>query len=182
MKNCLATIEHGVFRHAAVSVACFLLGETMGRESFAVFIGHRDCSEITVETVKPIIEKVIDDGVVAFLNGGQGHFDRVCAKAVSELKEKHPNIKSYLIIPYDGFKVFDESLFDEIISPYPDDFMPNYFRGAIPKRNHMMVDNASVAICYVKHSSKGSAKTLDYAMKSNLKIYNLYDILNEEKQ
>ena len=176
-ENCLATIEHGVFRHAA-SVACFLMGGNVGKESNAVFIGHRDCFEITVESVKPIIEKAIHNGIIAFLNGGQGHFDRICAKAVFELKEKYPEIRSYLIIPYEGFKVFDRTLFDEIVSPYPDEFTPHYFRGAIPKRNQIMVDNASVAICYVGHSSKGSAKTLDYAKKKNLKVYNIYEIIN----
>lgn len=146
----------------------------MSRKTTAVFIGHRDCFEVTEETVTPIIEKVINDGVLDFVNGAQGHFDEVCARAVYKLKGKFPHIRSYVMIPYEKFRIFDQSLFDEVIRPYPEGFGTSYYKGAIPFRNRTMVSYAGVAICYVGHKSKGSAKTLEIAKKYGVKIYNLF--------
>lgn len=153
----------------------------MDKSNIAVFIGHRDCFEVTEETVTPIIEKVFSEGVVDFINGGMGHFDMVCAHAVHNLKEKYPQIRSYIMIPYEYFKIFDESLFDEVIKPYPDILPPSNFRAAIPRRNQTMVSYAGTAICYVGHSSKGSAKTLDVARKYDVKIYNLFENLKSSQ-
>ena len=166
-------IEQGVF-DTQLRLRVFYSRKAMSRETTAVFIGHRDCYEVTEETVTPIIEKVINEGVVDFLNGAQGHFDEVCARAVYKLKSKYPQIRSYVMIPYESFKIFDKSLFDEVVKPYPDGFGASYYKGAIPFRNRTMVSYAGVAICYVEHKSRGSAITLETAQKYGVKIYNLF--------
>ena len=145
----------------------------MDKNKTAVFIGHGDCP-LLVEDIIPYIEESIKNGVDTFLNGGQGSFDRTCAQAVYFVKQKHPEIKSILVIPYHSFRIFDESLFDEIITPDTSNSVSyTGYKTAIPKRNKYMVDNASTAICYVTHISGGAYKTYQLAEKKNLSIINI---------
>ena len=151
----------------------------MNREKTAVFIGHGDCP-LSVEAVKPYIEKEILNGIDTFLNGGQGGFDYICARAVYQLKGNYPEIKSILVVPYHSFKVFDETLFDEIISPNIDYDSNIAYKSAIPKRNSFMIENASTAICYVTHISGGAYNTFKLAKKKKLRVINISDELNRQ--
>ena len=153
--------------------AFFIFCDTMDKNKTAVFIGHGDCP-LSVEDIIPFIEQEIRNGVDTFLNGGQGAFDRTCAQAVCFVKQKHPEIKSILVIPYYNFRIFDESLFDEIITPDTSNSVSyTGYKTAIPKRNKYMVDNASTAICYVTHISGGAYKTYQLAEKKKLYIINI---------
>ena len=147
----------------------------MSRENAVVFIGHSECPQITVDVLKAEIEKLIKDHkVTEFYNGGQGHFDRTAALAVHQLKEQYPQIKNYLVIPYRNFNIFDESLFDEIIYPFPAGYISNAnYRSAIPKRNEYMIKHSSYAICYVEHLWGNAVKTYRKAQNEGLTIINL---------
>lgn len=68
----------------------------MNLETTATFIGHNDCYGVSEERVKSAITKLIESGVTDFLNGGQGGFDRICARCVYELKKDYPHIKNHL--------------------------------------------------------------------------------------
>ena len=81
----------------------------MEKSKTALFIGHRDCYNLSMDAVIPAIEEAINYGVVDFLNGGQGNFDHLCAKAVSILKEKYSFIKLHLVAPYPSLKVHNQS-------------------------------------------------------------------------
>ena len=140
-------------------------------ENAALFIGHSECYGISAEQVEPIIIDLINQGVYIFYSGGQGGFDRLCAGCVYRLKKKYPQIKNYLVIPYLAFSIFDKNIFDEII--YPEGFEKYHFKAAIPARNKYMIDNASIAVCYVNHGWGGAAQTYRKAIKKNLKIINL---------
>lgn len=143
----------------------------MEKSKTALFIGHRDCYNLSVDDVIPAIEKAINFGVVDFINGGQGNFDKLCAQAVDILKEKYPFIKLHLMAPYSSLKVENEKLFDDMTLFAPEWYIERIgFRKAIPQRNEVMIDKAAVAICYVKHSSKGSYKTMQKAINKGLKI------------
>ena len=89
----------------------------MSNENAAVFIGHSECYGITSEMVTAEIIKLIDKGVIYFLSGGQGGFDRLCAGCVHRLKKQYPQIQNILVIPYLTFNVFDKDIFDEIVYP-----------------------------------------------------------------
>ena len=147
----------------------------MSKEQSVLFIGHSECPNITVELLKNEIEKLIkENGVCEFYNGGQGHFNRTAAVAVYQLKEQYPQIKNYLVIPYMNFNIFDKSLFDEIIYPFPKGYINNInYRSAIPRRNEYMVKHSSYAICYVEHIWGGAVKTYRKAQNENLAIINL---------
>lgn len=132
-----------------------------------VFIGHSDCP-LTAEQIIPYVEREILSGARTFLNGGQGAFDRDAARVVCRLKQRYPEIKNILVIPYHKFKIFDE-----IISPNID-YQSNYaYKSAIPKRNIWMVKNASVAICYISNISGGAYKIYQQAKKVKMKIINI---------
>lgn len=124
----------------------------------------------------PYIEKEILSGVRIFLNGGQGAFDRAAARAVFKLKQNHPEIKNVLVCPYHNFKVFDKTLFDDIIfADLSNSISFTGYRAAIPKRNRFMVENSSTAICYVNHISGGAYKTYHLAQKKRLRLINIYN-------
>ena len=144
----------------------------MNKDKTAVFIGHGDCP-LLVEDIKPFIEQEIRNGVECFLSGGQGSFDRICARAVYNLKSKYPDVKNILVIPYTDFKIFDKSLFDEILSPNIGYESSIAYKSAIPKRNQWMVKNASTAICYIAHISGGAYKTYKLAEKEKHNITNV---------
>ena len=130
-----------------------------------------------------VIEKAtieaIENGIEVFLNGGQGYFDKICAAIVHRLKKSYPNIKSILVIPYRDFKIFNDSLFDEVIYPFEAHTFSYYtYKGNILKRNRTLVDWSSVAICCV-YRTGGASKTLDYARKKQLHIIDCLNNTNE---
>lgn len=141
------------------------------KEQTAIFIGHNDCYGVSSQNIENAIIQLIKYGVTVFFSGGQGGFDRLCARCVYTLKKQYPEIINCIVIPYLNFNIFDKGIFDEII--YPDGFEKYHYKSAIPARNRYMVDNAAYAICYVNHGWGGAAKTYEIAVKKQLKIINL---------
>lgn len=151
------------------------------KDKTAVFIGHSDCT-LSIESVMPFVEREILNGVRLFLNGGQGAFDRIAARAVHNLKSKYSDINSTLVIPYHNFRVFDTTIFDEIINPnMPNSISYTGYKTAIPKRNKYMLVHSGTAICYISQISGGAYKTYQLAKRMELSIVNLYDELNNKK-
>ena len=146
----------------------------------ATFIGHNECYGVTKEQIKVAIVELIEKGVIYFLSGGQGGFDRTCAGCVKELKEKYPQINNILVIPYLNFSVFNKDIFDLIL--YPEGFEKYHFKAAIPARNKYMVNNSGYAICYVTHGWGGAAQTYEIAKKKGLKIINIGRDKDERKE
>ena len=144
------------------------------RDITALFIGNRDCIDVKTKDIEKAVILAIDSGIRIFLNGGQGYFDRTAARAVCYLKKEYPFIRSYLILPYRTFKDYDASLYDEVIFPF-DEHIESYYTyiGNIEKRNHIMVQMSSAAICYVRGTTGGAGKTLAYAKKKGLTIINV---------
>ena len=157
--------------------AFLILGTMSDKEKTALFIGNRDCYQVKEADIERAIINAIENGIEIFLNGGQGYFDKTCASIVYRLKKRYPQIKSILVIPYRDFKVFNDSLFDEIVYPFEAHTFSYYtYKSNIPKRNRILVEWSSVAICYV-YRSGGASKTLDYAKRKKLKII---DLLHKE--
>ena len=137
------------------------------------FCGHRAMSEAERKSVKPglleEIENLILQGASEFLLGGYGAFDLLCAQTVKELKNKHPHIKSVLVVPYINCD-FDKKLYDLSVYPPIETTPPKY---AISKRNEYMVMCADAVITYVKFSWGGAAQTKSYAQKKKKPIIEL---------
>ena len=81
-----------------------------------VFIGHHECYGLATSHLRAAIRSCICQGITDFYNGGQGGFDRICARCVFELKTEFPHIQNILVIPYTSFRIFNPALFDEIFS------------------------------------------------------------------
>ena len=132
------------------------------------FCGHRKVQEH--EKVRKwlyeTVEGLIRDGVDCFYLGGYGQFDTMAAGVIRELKQKYPQIRSVLVLPYLG-REYDVSGYDESIYPPIEDVPRRY---AISRRNEYMVDNADVVVAYVVYSFGGASKTLEYAERKHKRI------------
>ena len=132
------------------------------------FCGHREVQE--PEKVRKwlyeTVEGLIQEGADCFYLGGYGQFDTMAADVVWELKQKYPQIRSVLVLPYLD-RTYDMSGYDESIYP-PLENVPR--RYAISKRNEYMVDNADVVIAYVLYSFGGAERTLKYAERKQMRV------------
>lgn len=137
------------------------------------FAGHRDIftTDTLYNDLITEIEKLItEENVDTFFVGDYGKFDMLAKKAVISLKERFPHIKLCLILPY--HKTIDKSItYDEIIIADMPLNTPHKY--SIIKCNEYMMKKSDYLICYVYHSG-GAMKTLEYAVKKNIKIINLY--------
>ena len=141
------------------------------REKTRCFIGHSECYRLSPEQVQGAIEDLIKRGVTAFLCGGMGQFDWICARQTYRQKEKYPDIRCDLVIPYLTFRIQEPKYFDSIL--YPEGFETYHFKSAIGARNRYLVDHSAYALCYVTHSWGGAAQTFARTQRQRLTIVNL---------
>ena len=143
------------------------------------FAGHSRLSakESLYEKLLPTIEALItNDGITEFWAGNYGDFDRLSASAVRTLKEKYPEIRLVLVVPYltsDINEYRDEYSrdFDEIVIADMPENTPKKL--GIIKANQYMVNNSEILLCFIEHSFGGAAKTLEYAKKKGVRVVNL---------
>ncbi len=138
------------------------------KENAAVFIGQSDVFELDIEL---LTKEITMNGITTFYSGEMGGFDRVSSGVVHRLKNTYTHIKNYLVIPYLSFNVFDKKIFDEII--FPEQLEGVSYKAAISRRNKYMIEQSGTAICFVKHSVGGSAKSLEIAVKKGLNIVHI---------
>ena len=137
------------------------------------FCGHShvsDSSEVAAR-LKKCINDLIEEGATEFYCGGYGEFDSLAAHAVLDAKATHPEIKSYLIIPYLN-REYNKELYDGSIYPPIEDALPRF---AISKRNEWMVEQADVVISGVDHDWGGAATTLKYAKRKKKRIISVVE-------
>ena len=132
------------------------------------FCGHRDLDdpEAIRHWLEETVDRLIGDGADRFLLGGYCAFDLLAASVVSQAKQKHPTIRSILVLPYLDRKA-DASLYDSTLYP-PLETVPRRF--AIVKRNEYMVSCSDVVVAYVLYSWGGAAATLRYAERQHKQI------------
>ena len=154
--------------------------ENVKMSKICCFAGHSELygEDGLYEKLLSVTEELIlTEGITVFWAGNYGDFDRLCAKAVKALKEKYPEIKLELVVPYvtadireypDQYKcIYDNILIAEIPEKTPK-------RLGIIKANQYMVKKSCVLVCFVKRQFGGAAKTLEFAQKnSGMKIINL---------
>lgn len=108
---------------------------------------------------------VIEYGVEAFVVGNYGGFDRMAAKAVAEVKERHPHITLSLLLPYHPAerKVTLSAAFDDSFYPEGLETVPRRF--AIVQANRRMVACSDYLIAYVWHPASNAQRILAYAQR-----------------
>lgn len=145
------------------------------------FAGHSQLSakESIYEKLLTTVEALItSEGITEFWTGNYGDFDRLSAGAVRALKDKHPEIRLVLVVPYltadinESRDYYSES-YDEIVIADMPASTPK--RLGIIKANQYMVNNSEVLVCFIEHSFGGAAKTMEYAKKKGVRVVNLAD-------
>ena len=131
-------------------------------EKICAFFGHRDMDySASEEKIKDIVEKLTAEGVLNFINGNRGNFDRLCAKVVGDLRRTDPRVRLTLALSY---------------MPKEGDVLPRYFddsvyvlerrvppRYAIMETNKKIVQMADVIVSGVVFSFGGAYQAICYA-------------------
>ncbi len=121
-------------------------------------------------------ELIIYKNVNCFWVGNYGEFDKLAGETVAKLKQKYPQIKLELVLPYitkdinEYKELYYEKYDDIILADIPENTLPKF---KIIKCNQYMVDNCDYMIAFVNCSFGGAASTLSYAKNKNIEIYNL---------
>ena len=174
-------------------VALFLMQGlfVMGVGKSCCFFGHRKI-EYTKELENQIYENaeklILNENVDTFYFGSKSEFDSLCHKAVTELKEKYPEIKRVYIraeYPY-----INDSYEKYLLKDYEDTYFPqkviNAGRARYVERNQEMIDNSDFCIVYYRTEYKppirrNSKRNLaDYQPKSGTKI--AYDYAKKKRK
>ena len=134
------------------------------------FIGHRDTNaEIYPSLLAEVERHVTEYGVTDFFVGQYGSFDRMATKAVKEVKERYPEVRLMLVLPYHPAirPIETPKGFDGTYYPWEDERIPK--RLAIIKTNQRMVDTCDYLIAYAFHFLGGSGQIVEYARKREAK-------------
>ncbi|MEE0946993.1 MAG: SLOG family protein [Acutalibacteraceae bacterium] len=149
------------------------------------FTGHRAIPEDDLDRLKlelnDTLVSLIENGISYFRAGGALGFDTICAQTVLSLKKIYPHIKLTLVLPCLNqtakWQQEDKDVYEDIKSKADEVVYTSehYFRGCMQVRNRALVDESSVAVCYLTQINGGTAYTVKYAQKNGLTIVNLAD-------
>ena len=140
------------------------------------FCGHRqveDSEEVACRLNK-MLEMLTAEGADVFYLGGKGEFDRLAARVLHTLKQRHPHIRSVLVLSYlnQPLHETERELYDETLYP-PLESVPKRF--AIARRNVWMAEQADVLVAYVRCPYGGAAAMLQCARRRNKRILPVQD-------
>ena len=141
--------------------------------------GHAD----TPHSILPVLEAAVEKhhfnyGIYHFYIGNRGNFDRLAATAVMRVKQRHPDIRMYLLLAYhpaerpvDLWDGFDGSYYP------PLENTPRQY--AIVRANQYMVDHSDCLICYARHIGN-TRNLLEYAQRRQKAPHLIIENLAEE--
>ena len=145
-------------------------------------------------TVKKL-EYFYEKGVRDFISGGAQGFDQCAFWAVEKLKERHPDVKNILYIPFPGQDaqwpedgLFGKKEYQKMCLKADETVYigKHYSKAGLLTRNHHMVDASDVVLGLYPDDSfgdsyGGTAECLRYAVRKNREIYQLtYDKYDRE--
>lgn len=113
--------------------------------------GHADCPDDILPQLEQIIEHYyLNIHIQEFYVGHRGRFDSLAATAVKRVKQRHSDIRLYLVLAYHPGKrkVALSDGFDGSYYPLLEKVPRRY---AIVISNCHMIDAADALICYVSH-------------------------------
>lgn len=145
------------------------------------FIGHRKIEKTPAleEKLYKEIEKLIESGIHTFLFGSRSDFDSLCYDIVTDLKEKHSDIKRIYVRA--EFPYINQHYYDYLLKSYEETFYPekilNAGRAAYVERNRYMIDMSFVCVFYynelINYQTKsGTEIAYKYAVKKHKRIIN----------
>ena len=132
--------------------------------SICFFIGHRDTPPSILPKLREAVERHITEyGVTEFVVGRYGSFDSLAAQAAREAKQRHPEIRLTLLLPYydptSPLELpggFDGSL-------YPDGLERIPKRAAIIRANQYMICHSTYLIAYDAGRIGNTRKLVEFA-------------------
>lgn len=153
------------------------------REETCCFTGHRAIPkqqyDSTYTALKAEIISLIETGYRYFGTGGALGFDALAAQVVLELRQAYPHIKLILVLPCleqtRGWSEKDIATYEDIKNRC-DKYTyisEHYYSGCMHKRNRHLVDHSSACIAFLTKQNGGTAFTVDYAEKHNVRVINI---------
>lgn len=153
------------------------------REYTVCFTGHRKIPSAQLRKIARRLEntiiELINQGYKYFGAGGALGFDTLAAKTVLKLKRKYPEIRLILVLPClsqtRGWSKKEIEVYENIKQNADKVVYTSneYTKDCMFKRNRHLVNNSSVCICYLTENEGGTAYTVKYAVRKELKIINL---------
>ena len=151
------------------------------------FFGHRYIDDIlrVEELLEEKICRLIEENeFVDFIVGRNGDFDRCVSSTVIRVRKNFNDSNSalVLVLPYPTAEYLNN---EESFNNYYTDVEISYKashahpKAAIQIRNREMVDRADLIICYVEEKSGGAWQTVEYAIKQNKKVINLFEVFGK---
>ena len=147
------------------------------------FFGHRyiDNPLKVEELLEEQIRKLINEKeYVDFLVGRNGEFDQCASSTVLRVQKnvRDDNNGLVLVLPYPTADYLNN---EESFHNYYTDVEISYAaskahpKSAIQIRNREMVDRADLIICYIEHEKGGAWQTVEYALKQQKQVINIYN-------
>ena len=127
--------------------------------------------------LREALEYLIGRGYVNFLSGGARGFDTIAAEIVISLREVYPLVRLTMVLPCADqaarWNAEDKRRWENIVhnSDHVETLVPVYDKSCMFRRNRYLVDNADLVLAaYHKGSTGGTAMTVDYAHKKQVKV------------
>ena len=146
------------------------------KDKTCFFIGHREAPAQLRPLLDEAIAAHIENGVIDFVVGAYGAFDRMAAAALRAAKERHPEIRLYLLLPYHPAERKID-IPEGFLAYYPEGMEKVPRRLAIVRANRYMIDHSEYLIAYVWHAASNARDLLEYAENKAKQITNLADRL-----
>lgn len=141
------------------------------------FFGHKDFStrKEYKEKIFLLLEELAKNNKVEAFIGGYGNFDSFILSCCTELKKSYKNLKIIFITPYIGKYLENRKSFlqkfDQIIYPPIENCHPRF---AILRRNEWIINQSDKIIFYIDRNFGGAYTAMQYSLKKNKKIINIY--------
>ena len=155
----------------------------LGQGLVCCFTGHRKIDGETLQMLSILLNKalasLVSNGVTVFRTGGAMGFDTLAALKVIELRAENPNIRLELFLPCreqaNKWDKLSREYYEYILSKADSVtyVRENYQRGCMLERNRRMAEGSDFCIGYCTSDKGGSAYTLGYAKKNNVRVINL---------
>lgn len=129
------------------------------------FIGHREAPENIYPELAQTMEQLIEQGVTDFYVGHYGNFDHLAARAVIAAKQRHPEVRLTMLLPYHPAEreVILPSGFDSSLYPPGMENVPRRF--AIARANRWMVEHCTHLVAYVTHPASNAGKVVEWGRR-----------------
>ena len=160
-----------------------ILGVFMGKKC-SIF-GHREfkVDNEFLSILQNCIENLIqNENVDVFIFGSKSMIYIYCWHIIEKLKQKYPFVKTIVVNCFGELKNNSIMRFDETIN-----FKNSSNKYLYIERNHFMIDMSDMVLFYFNPCYSPKTKTrsgthlaYNYALKNNKKIYNIFNLLNQE--